>query len=417
MQRNIVVGITGGIAAYKIAGVCSKLKQRGYEVRVMMTKAATEFISPLTLQSLTGHRVIYDMFEHPESGVSHIEWADWADCVLIAPATANIIGKVRNGIADDFVSTIVMATKAPVIFAPAMNCNMYDNRIVQGNIEFLQGLQYHFVEPEAGYLACGYTGKGRLADEQVILSAVESVLDAAQPSNGLTAGLMAQTLPDLSGKRVLITAGPTREPIDPVRFLSNHSSGKMGYALAQAAQKSGAEVTLISGPVNISLPDSVNVIPVQTAQEMLQCVLEHLPGQDIVIKAAAVADYRPATVAEQKIKKSDMNLSIEFVKNPDILLEIAKVKTREQMIIGFAAESENVIENAQSKLLKKQLDMIVANDISSRESGFDVDYNQVIIIKRGEEPVTLPRELKRDVAVQILEHIMTIKSDSVCSQG
>ncbi|WP_245669617.1 bifunctional phosphopantothenoylcysteine decarboxylase/phosphopantothenate--cysteine ligase CoaBC [Desulfuribacillus alkaliarsenatis] len=393
-MSKIVIGITGGIASYKIANICSKLRQNGHEVRVMMTKSATEFITPLTFQSLTNHPVIVDMFEKPEAGVSHIEWADWADIVLVAPATANILGKVSNGIADDFVSTIVMATKASVVFAPAMNVNMYDNPIVQNNIATLRQYGYHFIEPEEGYLACGYTGKGRLANDETILSTVEFMINS-EANNHL----------NLSGKNILITAGPTREAIDPVRYLTNHSSGKMGYALAEAAVRYGASVTLISGPTSLDKPSGVNLIKVTNAQEMLDAVLQELSNSDLLIKAAAVADYRPKKVAEHKIKKHDDSLTIELQKNTDILTEVSKHRSAKQIIVGFAAESENLLVNAKKKLQTKKLDFIIANDISKSNSGFDVDYNQVIICNKDGSIKELPKLHKKQLAVEILKEI------------
>ncbi len=412
MVKRVVVGITGGIASYKMANICSKLVQKGYEVRVMMTRSAAEFITPLTFQSLTSQRVMIDMFDHPEAGVSHIEWADWGDCMLIAPATANILGKVRNGIADDFVSTMIMAAAVPVIFAPAMNSNMYANPIVQDNINTLKRLGYHFVDPEAGYLACGYMGQGRLANDHMLLEAVDNILNnvvqAAESSLDLNGKPNGKLQGKLDGKRVLITAGPTREAIDPVRYLSNYSSGKMGYALAEAAREAGAKVTLISGPVDLVAADEIQVIRVNSAEEMLDAALVHLPNQDIIIKAAAVADYRPKVIAAQKIKKHQDGMTIELEKTEDILATISRLKTAEQILVGFAAESENLLGNARKKLLDKQLDMIVANDISQADSGFHVDYNTIVILKRDGTQVSLPKARKQEVAYSILQEIIKI---------
>ena len=412
MVKRVVVGITGGIASYKMANICSKLVQKGYEVRVMMTRSAAEFITPLTFQSLTSQRVMIDMFDHPEAGVSHIEWADWGDCMLIAPATANILGKVRNGIADDFVSTMIMAAAVPVIFAPAMNSNMYANPIVQDNINTLKRLGYHFVDPEAGYLACGYMGQGRLANDHMLLEAVDNILNnvvqAAESSLDLNGKPNGKFQGKLDGKRVLITAGPTREAIDPVRYLSNYSSGKMGYALAEAAREAGAKVTLISGPVDLVAADEIQVIRVNSAEEMLDAALVHLPNQDIIIKAAAVADYRPKVIAAQKIKKHQDGMTIELEKTEDILATISRLKTAEQILVGFAAESENLLGNARKKLLDKQLDMIVANDISQADSGFHVDYNTIVILKRDGTQVSLPKARKQEVAYSILQEIIKI---------
>jgi phosphopantothenoylcysteine decarboxylase/phosphopantothenate--cysteine ligase len=401
MGSKIVIGVTGGIAAYKMANLCSKLKQSGHELRVMMTKSATEFITPLTFQALTSNKVIVDMFEHSEAGVNHIEWADWADCVVIAPATANIIGKISNGIADDFVTTIVMATKAPVILAPAMNVNMFNNPIVQKNIDFLEEIGYSIVEPEEGYLACGYSGKGRLATDDSIVSMIEAVLDHrrnyANSQNDYNL--------KLTGKKILITAGPTREAIDPVRFLSNHSSGKMGYAIARVARDAGAQVTLISGPTSIEPPVGVQLINVITAKEMLNEVLTNLPEQDIIIKAAAVADYRPVIISEHKIKKTNDIMTIELQKNDDILLAIADNKLPHQLVIGFAAESENLLENARIKLTNKQLDLIVANDISKSDVGFNVDDNEVCILNKDGVVARIEKTSKNNIAFKILKEI------------
>ena len=361
---NIAVGITGGIAVYKAAEVVSALKKLGADVHVVMTRSACEFVSPLTFGTLSQNKVITDMFEMPDySHVEHISLAQAADLFLICPATANIIGKVASGIADDFLSTTIMAAKCPVIFVPAMNNNMYENPIVASNIQKLKTFGYRFMEPAEGLLACGTSGKGRLPEVRKIVETAEA---AAFPNK------------DLSGKRVLVTAGPTVEPIDPVRYITNHSSGKMGYSIAKAAYLRGAEVTLISGPVSIEPYTGVNVVPIITAREMNDAVEHEFENCDYLIMAAAVADYRPAHVQNDKIKKGG-ELSIELEQNPDILMNVAKNKGH-RVVAGFCMETRDLLESAANKLKKKNLDFIVANNLKTDGAGFGVDTNVVTVL-------------------------------------
>lgn len=393
-NKNIIVGVTGGIAAYKACDLISRLKKMGANVKVIMTQAATEFITPLTLQSLSQNPVATGMFDRPEQWeIEHIALAKWADVLVIAPATANLIGKMAGGIADDLLSTTLLATRAPIYLAPAMNTQMYAHPVVQANIQKLRELGIHFIDPETGRLACGDIGAGKLADIDTILATLEDEFSKDR---------------DYAGKRILITAGPTREAIDPVRFLSNHSSGKMGYALAKSAVRRGAAVTLISGPVALERPDGLEkFIPVESAAEMYQAVLESFASQDIVIMSAAVADYRPKMVSRQKIKKTESTLAIELTKNIDILAELGKIK-QEQKLIGFAAETEHLEEYARKKLLQKNLDLIVANDLTQAGAGFGVDTNIVKLIDRSGIVEDLPLMSKADLSNRILDRIKSI---------
>lgn len=389
LGSRIIVGVTGGIAAYKAAALCSQLVKRGAEVRVVMTEAATRFITPLTFQSITKHPVAVDTFdEHDPSVIQHIHLADWADVFVVAPATADVIAKAACGLADDMLTTTLLATRAPVIVAPAMNVHMLANPIVQENIRRLRERGFVFVDPGEGPLACGYTGKGRLAEPDEIVEVVAAVL---------------QRKKDLEGKRVLVTAGATREPFDPVRVLSNRSTGKMGYAVAEAARDRGAEVTLIAGPGELPVPPGVQLVRVETALEMLGAVLDCLPSADILIKAAAVSDYRPAAVSPSKVKKSDGPIVVELVRNPDILLEVAKRRRHDQIIVGFAAETDDVERHAREKLEKKSLDYIVANDVSKPGAGFGSDTNVVTIFGRDGTVLSLPPMAKRQVAERLLD--------------
>lgn len=393
MARRIVVAVSGGIAAYKAAELVSRLKKSGAEVRVVMTKNACEFITPLTLETLSGYPVAVEMFEeHARFEVEHIALAKWADYVIIAPATANIIGKIAHGIADDFLSTFVMATKAAVVLAPAMNDGMYTNTIVQKNIAFLRENGYIVLEPDEGHLACGTSGRGRLPEPAVL---AEFMLNLSEP--------------DLQGMKILVTAGPTREALDPVRYLTNHSSGKMGYALAKRAAARGAEVILVSGEVNLPVPINVKVERVVSAEEMYQAVLKHFPAQDAVIKAAAVADYRPKEYVAEKIKKHDGGLSLELERTRDILAALGAAKTK-QILVGFAAETENIEANALSKLKKKNLDMIVANNLRQEGGVFGQDSNQVTIYQRNGERLDLPKLSKDEVADEILNQIKLLRA-------
>ncbi len=387
--KHIVIGVTGGIAVYKVVDVVSRLKKLGAEITIIMTKHATEFVTPLTFRSLSLNYVVVDMFEEPKTwNVEHISIAQRADLFLMAPATANIIGKMAHGIADDMVSTVVMATKAPIWIAPAMNTGMYTNPVVQKNIKELTSLGYRFIEPDSGRLACGDIGVGKLASPERI---VETITNALVKN-------------DFDGKKILITAGPTQEAIDPVRYITNHSSGKMGYAIAEAARNRGAEVTLVSGPVHIPGISGVETIDVITAQEMYDAVMAKMGEMDIIIKSAAVADYRPTTISNEKMKKSDDDLSIPLERTFDIALDISKKKTH-QKVVGFAAESENVVENAIRKVKKKDFDFIVCNDIKQAGAGFKGDTNIVSIIDKNGDVKHYEQMMKKDIAEIILDKL------------
>lgn len=389
--KNVVLGVTGGIAAYKALDLVSRLRKHKINVFVIMTKSATEFITPLSFQSLSQNAVIYDMFSEPKNfEIEHISLAKKADLVAIVPATANIIGKVAAGIADDMLSTTIMATKAPVIFAPAMNTNMYLNPIVQKNIEMLKSLDYFFVEPASGRLACGDNGIGKLEEIQII---EQYILKELYPKK------------DLIGKKVLVTAGPTLSRIDPVRIITNRSSGKMGYSFAEEARDRGAEVTLISGPVSIKAPFAINTINVETNEEMYNAVMENYDSTDIVIKTAAVADYKIKNYSNDKIKKSSEELMIELVKDRDILQELGKNK-QNQILLGFAAESSNCIDNATKKITKKNLDYIFVNDISKNDIGFKSEYNSGTLICKNGDILKFDKESKRKLASKILDSII-----------
>ncbi|VYT69176.1 bifunctional phosphopantothenoylcysteine decarboxylase/phosphopantothenate--cysteine ligase CoaBC [Clostridium paraputrificum] len=389
-KRCVVLGVTGGIAVYKALDVISALRKKDVDVRVIMTKSATEFVTPLTFQSMSQNIVTTDMFAEPKAWeIQHISLAKRADVFLVAPATANIIGKVANGIADDMLSTTIMATRAKVVFAPAMNTNMYTNPIVQENIAKLKKLGYEFIEPASGRLACGDEGKGKLAPASDI---VEKVLSELYDKK------------DLIGKKVLVTAGPTRANIDPVRFISNRSTGKMGYAIAEEARDRGAEVVLVSGPTNEAAPYGINVIEINTNEEMRNEVLKHFETSDIVIKSAAVADYKAKEYSENKIKKGSGDLEIILTRDNDILKELGEKKSG-QILVGFAAESQNVVENAKGKLIKKNLDYIVANDITSKDSGFASNDNRVTIVTREGQELSLEKMSKREVARNLFDII------------
>lgn len=391
-DKRIVLGVTGGIAAYKSAELCRLFVKAGAEVRVVMTAAAKEFISPLTFQTLSGHAVYDTLFaDRGQYRVDHVGLAQSADILVIAPATANCLGKVASGIADDLLTTTIMASDAPVLFAPAMNKQMYAGPATQQNLGKLARWGYHFIGPEEGELACGGSGRGRMAAVDAIFSKAAEILCRKNT---------------WAGRKVLITAGPTREPLDPVRYLSNYSSGKMGYALAAAAQEQGAEVILVSGPVSLTPPAGVQLISVSTAADMLQAVLMHYDNIDVVIKAAAVADYRPVRTHEQKMKK-ESNLSVELVQNPDILAELGRRKSK-QILVGFAAETENLRENALDKLSRKNLDMIVANDLTGDGAGFDSETNIVRIYFADGRETGYPKMTKIDVARQILRNIESL---------
>ncbi|HLO26561.1 MAG TPA: bifunctional phosphopantothenoylcysteine decarboxylase/phosphopantothenate--cysteine ligase CoaBC [Geobacteraceae bacterium] len=391
--REIVLGVTGGIAAYKAVELLRFLTKAGANVHVIMTKGAMEFVTPLTFQTLSMNPVSTSLFNLiSEQEIGHISLADRADLFIIAPATANIIGKLAGGIADDMLTTTVMATKAPVLIAPAMNVNMYQNPLYKENEAKLKQHGYLFVEPATGMLACGWEGEGKLQEPQVIF---EEAIAALTPK-------------DLAGERLLVTAGPTREEIDPVRFLSNHSSGKMGYAIARAAWRRGAAVTLVTGPTCLDAPWGTETVAVESAEEMRAAVLVRLPSSSIIIKAAAVADYRPAKRALEKIKKADAPLALELVKNPDILGELGRMKGS-SILVGFAAETECLLENAAKKLAEKNLDMVVANDVSQAGAGFNVDTNIARLLFRDGRMEELPLMGKGDLANVILDRIVDMR--------
>lgn len=386
-MKNILVGVTGGIAAYKTANIVSILRKKGFNVKVIMTENATKIITPLTLETLSRNKVVVDMWDINRGyEVEHISLAQWADLVLIAPASYNIVGKISNGIADDMLSTVIAATKAPVIFALAMNVNMYENPILIDNIEKLKNYGYKFIEADEGFLACNVNAKGRLKNEEEIVEILVSEIKSAKYGKYL------------EGVRIMITAGRTEEALDPVRYMSNHSSGKMGYSLARAAISLGAEVTLISGPTELKEPAGLaNYIKVKSAREMYGIAMEEFPESDIAIACAAVADYRPKSYSTEKIKKKDGDLSLELERNPDILYNMGLIK-KEQFLIGFAAETENVLENAAGKLVRKNLDAIVANHASAMQR----DKNTVTILKKNGEIVEIDEKDKEELAYDIL---------------
>src|SRR5690348_8274397 len=397
---KIALGVSGGIAAYKAAEILRLLQDRGVRAQVIMTRAAQEFVRPLTFAALSGEKVITDMFvgdaadapqPNLESAIEHIGVAQSIDALLVAPATANIIARFAQGIADDFLTPLFLATTAPVVIAPAMNVNMWENAAVRSNIALLKQRGARIVEPGSGYLACGMVGTGRLAANEVIVAATLEALGAAQ---------------DFAGQTVLITAGPTREAIDPVRYLSNRSSGKMGYALAEAALRRGARVILVSGPTALTPPGAAEVVPVESAAEMRDAVLARLGEATVVIKAAAVSDYRPRSPQAQKMKRREA-LNLELESTADIAAELASRK-RNQIVVGFAAETENVLENARKKLLAKSLDAIVANDVSQPGIGMDSDRNAVTIITR-QEVIEVAEAAKLEVAQRILDAVLRLR--------
>jgi phosphopantothenoylcysteine decarboxylase / phosphopantothenate---cysteine ligase len=395
---KIALGVSGGIAAYKAAEIVRLLQDRGIRVQVVMTAAAQEFVRPLTFAALSGEKVITSMFgsgsgdeANVESAIEHIAIAQAIDALLVAPATADVLARFAQGIANDFLSTLYLATTAPVVVAPAMNVNMWNHAATQANLEILRKRGVRIVEPGQGYLACGMTGAGRLAENETIVAAVMEALGASQ---------------DLAGEMVLVTAGPTREKIDPVRYLTNRSSGRMGYAIAEAALRRGARVLLVSGPTGISAPGAAELTQVETAEEMLAAVLRLLPQSTVVIKTAAVADFRPKAAAAQKIKrKGEMTLELE--PTADILAEVARHKTS-QVVVGFAAETENVLENARKKLASKSLDAIVVNDVSREGVGFDSDRNAATIISQS-EVVEVPETSKWEVAHRVLDQVVKLR--------
>lgn len=394
--RFITLGVTGGIAAYKAADLASKLAGQGAAVHVIMTRSAGEFVRPLTFEALTGNPVSTDLFASSRlSRIPHIDLATRADVMVVAPATANILAKLAHGIADELLSTAVLAATCPVLLCPAMNVNMYANRAVQNNIAVLKGYGYRFVEPGEGRVACGQVGKGRLAETGTIIDAISSLLS---------------TRGDMKGLTVLVTAGGTREPIDPVRYISNRSSGKMGYALAGAAASRGARVILVSAPSSLSVPPGVDLVGVESAREMHEAVMRYYPEAQVVIKAAAVADYRCSQVAGQKIKKEGESLTLELVRNPDILADLGLNKRGGVTLVGFAAETRDLEENARKKLAGKNLDLLVANDVTMPGAGFGSDTNIVKLYFAGGETRPLPLMDKTDVANRILDAVMQIRS-------
>ncbi len=391
-MKNILIGVCGGIAAYKTANIISKLKKKGHNVKVIMTENATKIITPLTLETLSRNKVVVDMWDINRGyEVEHISLADWADVVLIAPATYNIVGKVANGIADDMLSTVISACTKPKYFALAMNVNMYENPILRDNIEKLKKYEnYYFIEADEGFLACNVNAKGRLKNEDDIVEILEESF--------------TETEKTLLGKKVLITAGRTEEPIDPVRYLSNNSSGQMGYSLASQAVKMGAEVTLVSGPTNLEIPKGLKeFVRTRTAMEMYEAVMKRFDGMDMAVACAAVADYKPKVCAKEKIKKKEGDLIIELDRNPDILFNMGQ-KKNQQILVGFAAETENILENALGKLKKKNLDMIVANDAHVMRS----INNAVTIIKKDGTQVHIDEKSKKELASDILNEAVKI---------
>ena len=401
---RVAVGVTGGVAAYKAAELVRALQQEGLEVEVVMTRAAREFITPLTFAALTGRKVITEMFgeesrgsgtapANVESAIEHIAVAQRIDALAIAPATADFLARMANGLAGDFLSTLVLATKAHVIVAPSMNVNMWENAATQENLARLKARGVRMVEPGKGYLACGMTGAGRLAEVPEIARVVCETLGLKH---------------DLAGETLLITAGPTREEVDPVRYLTNRSSGKMGYSLAEVALRRGARVILVSGPVSLAPPQNAEFIPVRTAEEMRKAVLEQLPQATVVLMAAAVADYRPARPSAQKIKRGSSPLVLELAPTPDILAEIAAQKDG-RILVGFAAETAELAENARGKLKRKGADLVVANDVTREGAGFDVDTNIVIIVRADGSLVELPQMSKHDLAARLLDEVAAIR--------
>lgn len=411
-DKNIILGVTGGIAAYKCVDLVSRLRKQGANVHVILTKGAQNFVTETAMREISGNPVVTSMWQEIQQyDVEHIALAQLADVVLVAPATANVIAKCACGMADDMLTTTLLATKAPVFFAPAMNTNMYENSITQQNLHTLQERGCHIIDPAAGHLACGTSGVGRMPEPQELVEILADFFatgkELAESDEVDSRQYLAEGL-DFSGLNILVTAAGTREPIDPVRYIGNRSSGKMGYAIAEAARDLGANVTLISGPSALPPLAGVNFFKVESARDMRRLVLENFPESQIVIKAAAVADYRVKNVADHKIKKNDEELTLVLEKNPDILKELGQKKQKGQVLVGFAAETQNLIQYAQSKLEKKNLDMIVANDVSKPQAGFNVDTNLIKLLKRDGSIEELPLMSKKDLAYIILNHVMKI---------
>lgn len=389
--KTVVLGVTGSIAAYKMANVASMLVKRGCEVHVVMTKNATHFINPIAFESLTNTKCLVETFDRNfQFHVAHVSLTDKADVMLIAPASANVIGKIAGGIADDMLTTTVMACQKPVIIAPAMNTKMYENPILQDNLDKLRRFGYEIIEPASGHLACGTSGAGKMPSEEVLVSHIERCISKEK---------------DLKGKKVLVTAGPTVESSDPVRYISNHSSGRMGYAIAKAAMLRGAEVTLVSGPTSLEPPMFVNTVNIRSAADMYEAVMERRDEQDIIIKAAAVADYTPAEVSNEKVKKKDDEMRIPLTRTKDILKALGENRKDGQFLCGFSMETQNMLENSRAKLKKKNIDMIVANNLKEEGAGFKTDTNVVTLITEKEE-LPLPLMSKDEVADHLLDFIL-----------
>ena len=394
--KTVLLGVTGSIAAYKIAYLASALKKCRADVHVLMTENATNFINPITFETLTGNKCLVDTFDRNfQFQVEHVSIAKKADVVMIAPASANVIGKLAHGIADDMLTTTIMACKCKKFISPAMNTNMFENPVVQDNLKILEHYGYEVIAPASGYLACGDTGAGKMPEPETLLAYIEREIACKK---------------DLKGKKILVTAGPTQESIDPVRYITNHSSGKMGYAIAKAAMLRGADVTLVSGRTAVEPPMFVNLVPVVTAKDMYEAVTSVSDEQDIIIKAAAVADYRPAKVSAEKVKKSDGQMSIDLERTDDILKDLGEHRRDGQFLCGFSMETQNVIGNSRAKLIKKNLDMVAANNVKVEGAGFQGDTNVLTLITQDEE-VSLPLMSKEDAALEILDKILLLISD------
>ena len=394
--KTVLLGVTGSIAAYKIAYLASALKKCRADVHVLMTENATNFINPITFETLTGNKCLVDTFDRNfQFQVEHVSIAKKADVVMIAPASANVIGKLAHGIADDMLTTTIMACKCKKFISPAMNTNMFENPVVQDNLKILEHYGYEVIAPASGYLACGDTGAGKMPEPETLLAYIEREIACKK---------------DLKGKKILVTAGPTQESIDPVRYITNHTSGKMGYAIAKAAMLRGADVTLVSGRTAVEPPMFVNLVPVVTAKDMYEAVTSVSDEQDIIIKAAAVADYRPAKVSAEKVKKSDGQMSIELERTDDILKYLGEHRRDGQFLCGFSMETQNVIGNSRAKLIKKNLDMVAANNVKVEGAGFQGDTNVLTLITQDEE-VSLPLMSKEDAALEILDKILLLISD------
>ncbi len=392
--KTVLLGVTGSIAAYKTAYLASALKKLHANVHVLMTKNAVNFINPVTFETLTGNKCLVDTFDRNfEFSVEHVSLAKQADVVMIAPASANVIGKIAHGIADDMLTTTVMACRCRKLIAPAMNTNMYENPIVQDNLKILEKYGYEVITPAVGYLACGDTGAGKMPEPQLLLEYILREIAYEK---------------DMDGMKVLVTAGPTQEPVDPVRYITNHSTGKMGYAIARVCMRRGAEVTLVSGPTSVTKPEFVKVVPVMTAKEMFDEVTRMAPKQDIIIKAAAVADYRPKEVSSEKVKKQDGELTLEMERTDDILAYLGSHRQPGQFLCGFSMETENLLENSRRKLEKKNLDMVAANSLKVEGAGFGGDTNVITIITK-DEAVSLEKMTKEEAAAKLLDKIMEMR--------